>query len=72
MSDNIQIPHKEGPTVFPTIGLVPLAAAPGAPYAGMLALADGSGWDPLSLGVYHLVVYTGAAWIAATLSGHTH
>lgn len=64
--------HQEVPTVFPWFALVPTTEAPAEAFAGQMRLADGDGWDPLSLGEYHLVVYNGSAWVAATLEGHTH
>lgn len=45
-----------------TLNLSPLTAAPGSPVDGMIAIADGTGWDPLSNAVLSMVVYLDGAW----------
>lgn len=45
--------------------LAVLNAAPASPANGMVAIADGNGWDPLSLGMPYkqqMVVYLGGGW----------
>jgi hypothetical protein len=40
-----------------------LTAAPGSPISGMVAVADGTGWNPLgSAGKEQMVVYLGGGW----------
>lgn len=42
-----------------------LTSAPGSPASGMVAVADGTGWDPLgAAGKEQMVVYLGGAWRA--------
>jgi len=50
---------------FGTLKLVPLSAAPSSPVSGMLAVCDGSGWDPVADGNEHLMVYINAGWVQA-------
>jgi hypothetical protein len=42
--------------------LTPLNAEPIGPVNGMVAVADGTGWDPHSTGVQTMTVYLGGAW----------
>lgn len=44
------------------INLTALNAEPASPVAGMLALANGSGWNPAGSGKATLVIYLGGAW----------
>ena len=44
------------------ISLTPLNAEPTSPVNGMVAVADGTGWDPHSTGVNTMTVYLGGAW----------
>ncbi len=39
-----------------------LNAAPANPESGMIAIADGTGWNPAGSGVATMVVYLGGAW----------
>jgi len=39
-----------------------LTSAPTSPADGMVAIADGSGWDPMTNGVQTMVVYLNGAW----------
>jgi len=39
-----------------------LNAEPTSPVNGMVAVADGTGWDPHSTGVNTMTVYLGGAW----------
>ena len=42
-----------------------MTAAPVSPASGMVAVADGTGWDPLSApGKEQMVVYLGGGWRA--------
>ena len=45
-----------------TMNLTPLSAAPTTPVIGMIALADGISWDPLSNAEQSLVVYLNGSW----------
>lgn len=44
------------------ITLTPLNTAPTAPTSGMVAVADGSGWNPTGTGVETMVAYLNGAW----------
>jgi len=46
-----------------------LSIPPTSPADGMIAIADGSNWDPLSNGVLSMVVYLGGAWVAPASGG---
>jgi hypothetical protein len=43
--------------------LIPLAAAPATPAAGMMAVSNGIGWDPATDGDEHLNIYLNGAWV---------
>jgi hypothetical protein len=43
--------------------LQPRGSEPGTPVPGMIAVADGSSWDPGSVGNEHLVIYLNGAWV---------
>jgi hypothetical protein len=45
-----------------TMHLTPLSAEPANPVIGMMALADGISWDPLSNSEQSLVVYLNGDW----------
>ena len=45
-----------------TMALSVLTAAPSTPVDGMIAIADGSTWNPLSNGVKSMVVYLDSGW----------
>jgi hypothetical protein len=40
-----------------------LTAEPPSPSNGMVAIADGDSWDPLTNGKQSMVVYLGGAWV---------
>jgi hypothetical protein len=40
-----------------------LTAAPASPTAGMIAIADGTTWNPVSNGKQSVVAYLGSAWV---------
>ena len=44
--------------------LLTLHAAPAKPRQGMLVIADGTDWDPLTVGVPTMVWYNGTDWVA--------
>ena len=46
-----------------TLSLTPLNAEPSNPVNGMIAVADGTGWDPASNAKNTLVAYLGGAWV---------
>lgn len=46
-----------------TLTLTPLSVEPSTPTAGMIAVADGTGWNPASNGKNTLVAYLGSAWV---------
>lgn len=46
-----------------TMTLTPLNAEPVSPVNGMIAIADGTGWDPASNAKNTLVAYLGGAWV---------
>ena len=46
-----------------TLSLTPLNAEPSNPTNGMIAVADGTGWDPASNAKNTLVAYLGGAWV---------
>jgi hypothetical protein len=46
-----------------TLSLTPLSAEPSNPIAGMLAVADGTGWNPAGNAKNTLVAYLGGAWV---------
>jgi len=48
-----------------TFSLPTMTAAPTSPQAGQMALANGTGWDPIAQGngAPYMVIYTGTAWI---------
>ena len=46
-----------------TLSLTPLNAEPENPVNGMIAVADGTGWDPASNAKNTLVAYLGGAWV---------
>ena len=46
-----------------TLTLTPLNAEPANPVNGMIAVADGTGWDPASNAKNTLVAYLGGAWV---------
>jgi hypothetical protein len=48
-----------------TVTLLPQASAPTNPQAGMMAVSNGTGWDPLSDGLEHLMVYLNGSWTQA-------
>lgn len=45
-----------------TLSLTPLNVAPSNPTNGMIAVADGTGWNPASNGKNTLVAYLGGTW----------
>ena len=45
-----------------TASLPVLHSAPSAPKSGMMAVADGTNWNPTSTGTETMVVYLGGAW----------
>ena len=45
-----------------TLNLAALAAEPSSPVNGMVAVADGTSWDPISNAAQTMVVYLGGAW----------
>jgi len=49
-------------TINEVLNLGILSTAPTSPANGMVAIADGSGWDPLSNATQSMVVYLGGAW----------
>lgn len=67
-SSNFKIRVSNNEFNFNTSGvfkLPVLTAAPGSPTSGMVAVADGTGWDPLgAAGKEQMVVYLGGAWRA--------
>lgn len=46
-----------------TLTLTPLNTEPANPVNGMIAVADGTGWDPASNAKNTLVAYLGGAWV---------
>jgi len=46
-----------------TLSLTPLNVEPENPVNGMIAVADGTGWDPASNAKNTLVAYLGGAWV---------
>jgi cytoskeletal protein CcmA (bactofilin family) len=62
----IKVTNKEfGFNISGTFKLPVLSAAPVSPASGMVAVADGVGWDPLSAaGKEQMVVYLGGGWRA--------
>lgn len=48
--------------------LTPLSAAPANPVSGMLAVANGTGWNPTSTGKNTLVCYLGSAWVQVAVA----
>ena len=46
-----------------TLTLTPLNAPPGNPTNGMIAVADGTGWNPAANAKNTLVAYLGGAWV---------
>ena len=46
-----------------TLALTPLSLEPSNPVNGMIAVADGIGWDPASNAKNTLVAYLGGAWV---------
>lgn len=48
--------------------LAPLATAPTSPVSGMLAVANGVGWNPTSTGKHTLVCYLSSAWIQVAVA----
>ena len=48
--------------------LEPLTSAPASPAAGMLAVADGTSWNPTSTGKNTLVCYLGSAWVQVAVA----
>ena len=46
-----------------TFKLAPLNAAPSTPTSGMMAVANGTGWNPTGTGKETLVIYLGGAWV---------
>ncbi len=46
-----------------TLSLTPLNVEPSNPTNGMIAVADGAGWDPASNAKNTLVAYLGGAWV---------
>ena len=46
-----------------TLSLTPLNTEPSNPINGMIAVADGTGWDPASNAKNTLVAYLGGAWV---------
>ena len=48
--------------------LAPLNAAPTSPVSGMLAVANGSGWNPTSTGKHTLVCYLTSAWVQVAVA----
>ena len=45
-----------------TMALEVLTSAPASPVSGMVAIADGTGWDPLTNGQESMVVYLNSGW----------
>ena len=45
-----------------TMALEVLTSAPASPVSGMVAIADGTSWDPLSNGQESMVVYLNSGW----------
>ena len=62
----IKVTNKEfGFNISGTFNLPVMTAAPVSPASGMVAVADGTGWDPLSApGKEQMVVYLGGGWRA--------
>jgi hypothetical protein len=52
-----------------TLNLAVLAAAPSNPVNGMVAVADGTNWDPMSNAVQTMVVYLGGVWRQIAVAG---
>jgi len=48
--------------------LAPLNAAPASPVSGMLAVANGTGWNPTSTGKHTLVCYLTSAWVQVAVA----
>jgi hypothetical protein len=48
--------------------LAPLSTAPTSPVSGMLAVADGTGWNPTSTGKHTLVCYLTSAWVQVAVA----
>lgn len=65
-SSNFKVSPASQSFYFNTNGtyqLPVLTSAPGSPSSGMVAIANGSGWNPLSMpGKQQMVVYLGGAW----------
>lgn len=61
---SVQLPHNEQSLGMPTLWLQSLSAEPAIKSEGTVAIANGDGWDPLSLGVPSVVVYLGGTWAA--------
>lgn len=62
----IRVTNKDfGFNISGTFNLPVMTAAPVSPASGMVAVADGTGWDPLSApGKEQMVVYLGGGWRA--------
>jgi hypothetical protein len=52
-----------------TLNLAVLAAEPNSPVNGMVAVADGTSWDPISNAAQTMVVYLGGAWRQIAVAG---
>jgi len=52
-----------------TLNLAVLAAEPSSPVNGMVAVADGTSWDPMSNAAQTMVVYLGGAWRQIAVAG---
>lgn len=52
-----------------TLNLAALAAEPSSPVNGMVAVADGTSWDPMSNAAQTMVVYLGGAWRQIAVAG---
>lgn len=64
---NVETPRNENtPLAMDFIVLPPQPEAPAKPQEGMLAVCDGSTWDPLGGGEAGLVIYINGAWAAAS------
>jgi len=55
--------NGDGSVTFGSILTLPvLTSAPSSPANGMVAIADGSSWDPYGIGVQSMVVYLNDGW----------
>ena len=52
-------------TLTDVLNMPVLNTAPLTPIAGMIAISSGLGWDPLSDGQQHMMVYLNGGWVSA-------